>query len=467
VNCPGDAYDQDVALNAGNNWINLTGNIPTGLECTITEPTVPAGWQLESIVPDSVTVTEGTPEAVQVVVTNTRLMGGLTITKNTVGGAGTFTFEVDCSDDDFDFKGEKAIVLEVGADDTESVLIEDIPTGTECTVTEQANGLFSTVVVPADGTVTIDTDGEDVEFTNTRLFGRTTVTKNLVGAPNGASTSFTFSVNCDPGTEFDQMLTINVGSGTSASATTGLIPTGTSCTVTEASAPDWNQTSVVPAGGVVTVPGTVTFTNTRKAGVLNVSKAVSPVAGNGVVVEFGDTLTYTLTVSATGEATQHDVFVTDFIPGYDPARPSSGKTTYVAGSATCIGAGTCTVTQPGADQKITWFLDDMAPGTTRQVTFKVTIDDVAGDPGETVAVDVLNAGAVKSNETPLKPSNQVITPVTKVLPVKQSKPPAVLPHTGALVQPGPLAAGAVLLLGLGLLLMAAGRRGPAGGSHRR
>jgi LPXTG-motif cell wall-anchored protein len=201
-------------------------------------------------------------------------------------------------------------------------------------------------------------------------------------------------------------------------------------------------------------------------GALNISKAVSPVAGGGTVIEFGDTLTYTLTVSATGELTQNNVVVTDFIPGYDPARPTSGKTTYVAGSAACIGGGTCTITQPGADHKITWALGDMAPGTTRQVTFKVTIDDVAGDPGETVAVDILNAGAVRSTQTPPKASNEVRTPVTKVLPVKRSKPPAVLPHTGATVQPGPLAAGAVALLGLGLLLVAAGRRRSAG-DHRR
>ena len=35
-------------------------------------------------------------------------------------------------------------------------------------------------------------------------------------------------------------------------------------------------------------------------GALGIVKAVTPVAGNGVVVNFGDTLTYTLTVSATG-----------------------------------------------------------------------------------------------------------------------------------------------------------------------
>ena len=107
----------------------------------------------------------------------------------------------------------------------------------------------------------------------------------------------------------------------------------------------------------------------------------------------------------------------------------------------------------------------MAAGTTRQVTFKVTIDDVEGDPGETVAVDILNAGAVQSDRTPKTPSNEVKTPVTKVFPVKAVKPPKVLPHTGALVQPGPLAAGAVALLGLGLLLMASSRRRHRG-AHR-
>jgi uncharacterized repeat protein (TIGR01451 family) len=337
----------------------------------------------------------------------------------------------------------------------------------ECTVTEPTlpAGWQLKDIAPPGGAVTVvagtPTEAQ-VTVTNKRLFGRILVKKSMVGVPNGASTSFTFDVDC-LAADYHEAITIDVGSATTGEKETGLIPTGVSCTVTERSTPDWNMTSVVPAGGVVSVPGTVTFTNTRKQGVLNISKAVSPVAGGGTVVEFGDTLTYTVTVSATGEATQHDVYVTDYIPGYDPARPTSGKTTYVPNSAACT--GTCTITQPGADHKITWFLDDMAPGTTRQVTFKVVIDDVAGDPGETVAVDVLNAGAVKSNETPTKPSNQVITPVTKVFPIKAVKPPKVLPHTGALVQPGPLTAGAVTLLGLGLLLMATSRR-RARGAHR-
>jgi uncharacterized repeat protein (TIGR01451 family) len=207
-------------------------------------------------------------------------------------------------------------------------------------------------------------------------------------------------------------------------------------------------------------------THVVPTGALTVVKAVSPVAGNGTVVEFGDTLTYTLTVTATGNLNQPNVVVTDYVPGFDPARKDSGSTTYVPNSAACIGGGTCTVTQPGSNGLITWNLGGMAAGSSRQVTFRVVIDKVAGDPGETVAVDILNAGAVQSDRTPKTPSNEVVTPVTAVFPVKVVNPPKVLPHTGSTVPPGPLAASAVLLLGLGLLLVAAGRRRPERGIHR-
>jgi hypothetical protein len=84
-----------------------------------------------------------------------------------------------------------------------------------------------------------------------------------------------------------------------------------------------------------------------------------------------------------------------------------------------------------ASHLLTWSLGTMAGGTSRQVTFKVTIDDVPGAAGQTVAVDILNAGAVKSDLVPTTPSNQVVTPVSKVLPAKVGKPPVVvLPHTG-------------------------------------
>ena len=210
-----------------------------------------------------------------------------------------------------------------------------------------------------------------------------------------------------------------------------------------------------------------TTTHVVPTGDLTIVKEVSPVAGGAVVVHFGDTLTYTLNAVTSGDLDQPDVVVTDFVPGFDPLRPTSGKTTYVAGSATCVGAGECVVTEPGADGLITWELGDMAAGTSRQVTFKVTINRPAALPdGGIPAVDILNAGAVESARTPFTPSNEVVTPVTEVLGVKIPNPPAAkpLPNTGALVPPAQVAGVGVLLLGLGLLLLSATRRR---GRHRR
>ena len=48
--------------------------------------------------------------------------------------------------------------------------------------------------------------------------------------------------------------------------------------------------------------------------------------------------------------------------------------------------------------------------------------------------------------------------MTKVFPVKAVKPPKVLPHTGAGLPLGLLATTAVGMMGLGLLLLAAGHR---------
>ena len=191
-------------------------------------------------------------------------------------------------------------------------------------------------------------------------------------------------------------------------------------------------------------------------GALSIVKTVSPVAGDGVVVEFGDRLTYTLTVTASGEPNQPNVVVTDYVPGSDPARPASGSTTYVPGSAACVGTGTCSVTEPGADGLITWRLGEMATGTSRQVTFQVDIDPVEIEGGS-VTVDIINAGAVRSDRVPRTESNEVVTPVTAVLPVKVVRP-RVLPRTGVTLPLGLVGGSAVSLLGLGLLLQFAGRR---------
>jgi uncharacterized repeat protein (TIGR01451 family) len=457
LNCDVDAYDTSAQLTSQNGWSATFSKIPSGVTCMVMEPTVPVGWQLKSISPSG-SFTVGAGQNVVVDVTNQRQVGSLTVSKvveGDVAGASTdFSVAIDCDGTAYD----RTVALNKANNWTATVT--DIPSGVSCTVTEPAvpAGWKLKAVEPA-GAVTLAADKDvAVKVTNTRTTGVITVTKVLDGAPNGASTDFTFDVDC-PGTAYDQTLMVKVPQGTNASATTSAIPTGLSCTVTERATPDWRQTAVVPANGVVAVGSTVTFTNQRLQGTLKISKTVSPVAGNGVVVEFGSTLTYTLTVSATGEQRQPNVVVTDYVPGTDPERAKSGKTTYVKGSATCIGAGTCEVTGPDSNGLITWKLGEMAAGTTRQVTFQVTIDDVTGAAGETVAVDILNAGAVQSERTPRTPSNEVVTPVSKVLPVKiPNEQPKPLPHTGAALPVGPTAGAAVLLFGLGLLLVAAGRR---------
>ena len=301
-----------------------------------------------------------------------------------------------------------------------------------------------------------------VDIVNLRDMGMVEITKSFAGNAPTDGTTFTVHVDCDVNA-YDQDVTLGADQDWTADLE---IPTGVSCDVTETNLPeDWALVSITPSHFTATSVDVETgqgvvfvdVVNRLLTGGLTISKAVSPVAGNGVVVNFGDTLTYTLTVNATGEIDQPDVVVTDYVPGHDPARPTSGSTTYVAGSAACSGA--CTVDQPGADGLITWHLGLMPKGTTRTVTFKVTIDTPAANAdGSIPAVDILNAGAVQSAKTPKTPSNEVKTPVSAVLPEK-------LPRTGAALPIGPSVGGGVGLLMLGLLLMAAARRRDEG-RHR-
>ena len=99
VDCPGTDYDQTLTVPPGETV--QTGEIPTLLECTISEPNPPPGWDV-TIDPDTVVVQDGTP--VQVTVTNTRQTGELVVTKviegEVAGASTTFPIAVDCDVDD-------------------------------------------------------------------------------------------------------------------------------------------------------------------------------------------------------------------------------------------------------------------------------------------------------------------------------------------------------------------------------
>lgn len=210
--------------------------------------------------------------------------------------------------------------------------------------------------------------------------------------------------------------------------------------VVNVAAVESEQTPAEPSNPVVT-PVLV--------GALALTKAVAPTGG----VIAGDRLTYSLTATASGNLTQTGVVVSDYVPGYDPARPSSLRTTYVPGSAACDVA--CTVSYDEATHQVTWALGDAAAGTARTVTFVVTVDAVGGG----AAGDILNAGSVTSAQTPPTPSNEVRTPVAAVLAVKAALPvEAALPRTGAELGATLWLSAAMLILGAGLVMTSRRRR---------
>src|SRR5581483_4295195 len=130
--------------------------IPTHSNCTVTERDDPLFGS--TVIPaDGTVVIE--ESGATVAFTNTRITGPLTITKTVVGGTGTFTFDVNCSDDSFD----QVVTIEGSGSKT----IPGIPSTTSCTVTEHNDPLFTSEVIPASGTVTIDAGGANVGFVNT------------------------------------------------------------------------------------------------------------------------------------------------------------------------------------------------------------------------------------------------------------------------------------------------------------
>ena len=138
LDCPGDQYDTDLTMRVPGDDGDTTatvGGIPTGVECTITETDLPDGWALTGIEPNPVTVTD-TDDEVDATITNTRILGGLTVTKrldgDVAGADTTFTMHVACPDADID----QDLTLTVTDGESASDTIDGIPTGVACTVTE-------------------------------------------------------------------------------------------------------------------------------------------------------------------------------------------------------------------------------------------------------------------------------------------------------------------------------------------
>ena len=272
------------ASDAANGTATVPG-IPVGTTCSISE-SIPAGWTLDSAVtgntnPRSITIGASGNVAT---FTNRRDVGTLTVRKTLTAeagdtGSGTFAMSVVCND--VAVAGSPVSITVTAPETTGTAQVPNVPIGSRCVVTEQANPDF-VQVTPAGGApvVIASTKAADTaELVNRRRTGDLVIDKvfpaDSLGDPEA---EFTISWDCGPE---PRRLTLKAG----ASHTVSGLPTGTACTVTETATPGYSS-STSPVDGTVTVAegvNRVTVTNTRDSGTLELVKALVPATDDGRV----------------------------------------------------------------------------------------------------------------------------------------------------------------------------------------
>ena len=201
--------------------------------------------------------------------------------------------------------------------------------------------------------------------------------------------------------------------------------------------------AVLAAPGINDASNPDAVTVTVPTGALTITKAVDKTDAG-----FGDTLTYTVKVGATGDVDQSNVVVTDSVPD---------KTSYVDGSASC--AAPCTASE--SNGLVTWDVGSLAAGTSKDLTFQVTVDTPASAAdGSIPAETVHNVAEVSSDDDPGTFSNRVDTNITAVLGITHHRrtpqpEPSPLPFTGLPLLQLLMMAG--VAIGGGLLLVQTAR----------
>ena len=369
--------------------------------------------------------------------------GSLVVTKTIAGSAageqGEVVLHVSC-----DNGLEQDITIPAGATGDTSTTIDDLPAGTTCTVTETANGSSSTV------TVTVDTEGSPatipagddtvVLLTNTyeSAPGSLVVTKTIAGSAAGEQGEVVLHVSCDNGLEQD--ITIPAGATGDTSTTIDDLPAGTTCTVTETANGSSSTVTVTvdTEGSPATIPAgddtVVLLTNTYES------------APGSLVV------TKTITGSAAGEQGEVVLHVScDNGLEQDITIPA-GATGDTSTTIDDLPAGTtCTVTET-------------TDGSTSYVYVTITgLGSVAVFAGGLAAIDVTDR-----YEAQTIPAVMPISPVqgNTGYPAQYTgypTPPytanAVLPTTGAPGAMGGLVWLSLALIGIGVALQLASRRG--------
>lgn len=301
--------------------------------------------------------------------------GSLAITKIS-DTPGTFDFTVSCTG-----RADQAVSITVattGAPGTTSTPIAGIPTGTACTVSETTAPGFDP---QPSQSLTIASGVNTVTFSNVRQTGALVVSKSTVGG----SGTFDFTVDCQPGTTFDQTFTLT---GTETRRITG-IPTGTTCSVTEAASPLFTS-AVTPAGGTVTIaPGdnTVSFVNTIRPPVLTLSKRA-----DAATVDAGAAVGFTLTVGNTGPNPAVGVTLGDPLPA------SNGVLWSITPAHT--GPGSCAITGTAPAQVLGCSFGDLAAGASVGVHVSGTTSAATSGPlTNTATARATNHGPVSAVAT--------------------------------------------------------------------
>ena len=370
---------------AADESVTFTG-LPEGTTYTVSEEDYTAQGFVTTITPQtgSIEVEDGATEAptVDVTVTNTRNVGGLTIAKAVTGSGSsasdTFTFRLKLENETVNVDGTYNITYSGEANQPttlvvsggtaqitlhggQTAFIDGIPLNTTYTVTElasdgtdavkdatDANGYVLTTDNGQTGTIASTEGVYQASFTNDRKVGSLTVTKETEGSgleegyPNTHETyAITVNFTAPTGVTLTGTWTQGANSGNVAATQTfelasdesvvftGL-PAGTTYTISEADyTPDGYEVAVIsPTTG--TIPGeegansvAATVTNERNTGSLSVEKIVEG-TGAETEKEFAFTLQLTNAGVTLEGAYPADINGTDTTVAVD----ASGKATF-------------------------------------------------------------------------------------------------------------------------------------------
>ena len=370
---------------AADESVSFTG-LPEGTTYTVSEEDYTAQGFVTTITPQtgSIEVEDGATEAptVDVTVTNTRNVGGLTIAKAVTGSGSsvsdTFTFRLKLENETVNVDGTYNITYSGEANQPttlvvsggtaqitlhggQTAFIDGIPLGTTYTVTElasdgtdavkdatDANGYVLTTDNGQTGTIASTEGAYQASFNNDRKVGSLTVTKETEGSgleegyPNTHETyAITVNFTAPTGVTLTGTWTQGANSGNvTATQTFELasdesvvfngLPVGTTYTISEADyTSDGYEVAVIsPTTG--TIPGeegansvAATVTNERNTGSLSVEKIVEG-TGAEAEKEFAFTLQLTNAGVTLEGAYPADINGTDTTVAVD----ASGKATF-------------------------------------------------------------------------------------------------------------------------------------------